>query len=82
MARKPTPLTVQCPNCGAARGVRCWSRTRRGRFLARGYHQERLRKARGEDVPESRDTYLRREIARVQREAMARWERERAADRE
>jgi hypothetical protein len=58
-------LSVSCPQCGAEVGARCWSGTRRGRRLQRGSHAARVRRARGEDVPDSFEVTLRREIDRV-----------------
>lgn len=58
-------LSVSCPQCGASAGERCWSGTRRGRHLARGSHNLRARRASGEDVPDSFEVFLRREIGRA-----------------
>lgn len=69
--KKVDALSVACPSCGAATGDRCWSGTRRGRKLARGSHPNRVRTARGEHVPESFGTWLRREIRRVEDEVVA-----------
>jgi len=69
---KVDALTVACPSCGASVGDRCWSGTRRGRKLARGSHPDRVRAARGEHVPESFSTFLRREIRRVEAEVLSR----------
>jgi hypothetical protein len=69
---KIDPLTVACPSCGAAVGDRCWSGTRRGRKLARGSRLDRTRAARGEHVPESFGTWLRREIYCVENEVLTR----------
>jgi hypothetical protein len=62
---KTDALSVACPQCGAEVGTRCWSGTRRGRHLSRGYHANRFRVAAGEHVPASVETFLRREIRRV-----------------
>ena len=69
---KVDALSVECPSCGAAVGDRCWSGTRRGRKLSRGSHSDRVRAAAGEHMPESFGTFLRREIARVEAEVLAR----------
>jgi hypothetical protein len=69
---KIDPVSVECPSCGAAVGDRCWSGTRRGRKLTRGSHPDRVRAARGEDVPENFSAFLRREIRRVEDEVLAR----------
>lgn len=71
MTAKLDPVVVACPSCGAEAGTRCWSGTRRGRHLARGHHQDRIRVARGEHVPENFGNYLKRELRRVTQEAMA-----------
>jgi hypothetical protein len=65
-------LSVACPSCGAVVGDRCWSGTRRGRKFTRGSHSDRIRAARGEDVPESFSAFLRREIRRVEDEVLSR----------
>lgn len=70
MTTRVDPLSVACPSCGAEVGVRCWSGTRRGRHLSRGHHADRRRVAAGEHVPESFQTFLRREIRRVEHEAL------------
>jgi hypothetical protein len=70
-ALKIDPLSVACPSCGAPIGDRCWSGTRRGRHLSRGHHADRRRVAAGERVSESFGTRLRREIRRVEDEAMS-----------
>jgi hypothetical protein len=67
---KPDPLSVECPQCGAWIGDRCWSGTRRGRRLMRGSHRDRERLARGEPVTESFQTFLKRELRRVVQEAV------------
>jgi hypothetical protein len=59
---KPDPLTVECPQCGAKVGERCWSGTRRGRRLTRGSHEPRERVARGEKVEESFERWFWREL--------------------
>lgn len=69
---KVNALTVECPSCGALVGDRCWSGTRRGRKLSRGSHRDRVRVAAGAHVPMSFDMFLRREIARVEDEVLAR----------
>jgi len=69
---KADPLSVACPSCGAVVGDRCWSGTRRGRHLTRGHHADRQRVAAGEHVPESFETFLRREIHRVEDEVLSR----------
>ena len=71
MTAKLDPIVVACPSCGAEAGMRCWSGTRRGRHLTRGHHPDRVRVARGETVPESFETFLKRELRRVTNEAMA-----------
>lgn len=71
MTVKVDALSVACPSCGAEAGVRCWSGTRRGRHLSRGYHVDRRRVAAGEHVPESFETFLKREIRRVRNEVVA-----------
>lgn len=72
------PLDVECYQCGAKPGVRCWSGTRRGRHLTRGYHDPRERLARGEEVQKSTERWLCDEIGaireRVARESLARRE--------
>lgn len=68
---KVDPLAVACPSCGAVVGERCWSATRRGRPLSRGHHADRRRVAAGEHVPESFETFLRREIRRVEDEVLS-----------
>jgi hypothetical protein len=72
---KVDALSVACPSCGAEAGVRCWSGTRRGRHLTRGVHADRRRVARGEHVPESFGTFLRRELRRVEGEVVDRYKR-------
>lgn len=72
MTTKSDPLAVSCPQCGAEIGARCWSGTRRGRRLQRGSHGPRARRARGEDVPDSFEVFLRREIRRVEDDVLAR----------
>ncbi|HSX23058.1 MAG TPA: hypothetical protein VLE97_09815 [Gaiellaceae bacterium] len=72
MTAKVDALSVACPQCGAPAGERCWSGTRRGRKLGRGSHGPRERLARGEAVSESFETFLRREISRVQGEVLSR----------
>jgi len=71
-------LSVACPSCGAEAAVRCWSGTRRGRHLARGVHADRRRVAAGEHVPESFETFLRRELRRVESEVVDRHKRSKA----
>ena len=71
MTDKIDPLSVSCPQCGAEVGARCWSGTRRGRRLQRGSHGLRARRARGEDVPDNFDVFLRREIDRVRAEVLS-----------
>lgn len=71
MMTKVDALSVECPQCGASVGDRCWSGTRRGRRLQRGSHGPRERRARGEHVPESFETFLRREIHRVTEDVVA-----------
>lgn len=75
---KVDALSVACPSCGAEVGVRCWSGTRRGRHLTRGVHADRRRAAAGEHVPESFETFLRRELRRVEGEVVARHKRSKA----
>jgi hypothetical protein len=72
---KVDALSVACPSCGAEAVVRCWSGTRRERHLARGFHVDRRRVAAGEHVPESFETFLRRELRRVEAEVVARHKR-------
>jgi len=72
LSKSPDPLSVACPSCGASIGEHCWSGTRRGRHLSRGYHRDRRRAAAGEHVPESVETFLQREIRRVQDEVLLR----------
>jgi hypothetical protein len=69
---KIDPLSVVCPSCGAEVGTHCWSGTRRGRHLSRGHHVDRRRVAAGEHVRESFETFLRREIRRVEDEVLSR----------
>ena len=73
MKARVDALTVECPSCGAAVGDRCWSGTRRGRYLARGSHADRRRAAAGEHVPQSFQTYLKSELRRVTAETVARF---------
>jgi hypothetical protein len=70
MAKMIDPLIVQCPSCDAPVGIRCWSRTRRGRHLARGSHPDRRRLAAGETVSESFGAFLRRELRRATAEVV------------
>lgn len=69
---KIDPLSVSCPQCGAEVGARCWSGTRRGRRLQRGSHAPRESRARGEEVPDSFEVFLRREIRRVEDDVLSR----------
>jgi len=69
---KVDALSVACPQCGAVAGDRCWSGTRRGRRLTRGSHHPRVRRARGENVPDSFAVWLRGEIQRVRGEVLSR----------
>lgn len=71
MKRRVDPLLVECPQCGAAIGARCRSGTRRGGLLQRGAHAPRTRRARGADVPESFETFLRRALQQVTEEIVA-----------
>lgn len=71
MTEKLDALSVSCPQCGADPGDRCWSGTRRGSRLTRGSHRPRERRARGEDVKDSFDVWLRREISRVKAEVLS-----------
>jgi hypothetical protein len=66
---KPDPLSVECPQCGAWIGDRCWSGTRRGRRLMRGSHRDRERLARGV-YKESFQGFLKRELRRVVEEVV------------
>ena len=71
MKTRIDPLLVECPQCGAAVGDRCWSGTRRGGLLQR-VHAPRKRRARGEDVPESFSMVLRRALQQAAEEIVAR----------
>ena len=72
MTERVDALSVACPSCGAVAGERCWSGTRRGRYLSRGYHADRCRVAAGEHVPQSVETFLRGEIRRIEIEVAQR----------
>lgn len=72
-------IAVPCPQCGARVGDRCWSGTRRGHQLARGAHQPRIRRASGEEVPDSFETFLRRELDRVEDEVISAHARDRGS---
>ena len=69
--KRSSALSVPCPTCGAAVDEPCWSGTRRGRHLSRGFHADRRRAAAGEHVPESFGTFLQREIRRVEDEVIS-----------
>lgn len=72
MTAKPDALLVSCPQCGAEIGARCWSGTRRGRRLQRGSHRPRERRAAGEEIADSFDVFLRRELDRVTQDVVNR----------
>lgn len=64
-------LSVRCPTCGAEIGDLCWSSTKVGCKLPRGFHHDRIRSAHGEYVPQDLNAWLDRRRQQVAAEAKA-----------
>lgn len=66
--------SVSCPDCGAQVGERCKSATRRGRYLTRGVHPGRKRRASGEMVKDSFGVWFDRELRQAIADALTKKE--------